>query len=122
MPNHDFFTGKKVGVLQGRLHDIAVVAQHGGILHPGNIRHTMRGIHQLLIMLENKSISGFLIDRNTYYHFSHRYDVVPVSSPFAISKVIHFIYPLKFSKIQLLVEYITILTALGFLQLARVLY
>ena len=66
------YVGKKVGVLQGRLHDIAVVAQHGGILKPGSIRHTMWGIDELLTMLQDNTISGFLIDRNTYYHFSHR--------------------------------------------------
>ena len=32
----------------------------------------MRGIEQLLSMLVNKTVQGFLVDRNTYYHFTNR--------------------------------------------------
>lgn len=64
--------GKKVGVLKHRIHDIAIVAQHGGIIHTGKIYKTMDGIYDLIMMLHNKTIDGFLIDRNTYYHFSKR--------------------------------------------------
>ena len=32
----------------------------------------MKGINQLITMLKNGTIQGFLIDRNTYYHFTNR--------------------------------------------------
>lgn len=64
--------GKDIAVLKGRLHDIAVVADHGGILHIGKIGHTMRGINDMINRLDNGTVDGFLTDRNTYYHFSDR--------------------------------------------------
>ena len=54
------------------MHDIAVVADHGGALKVGSIGHTIKGINEMLSMLKNQSVDGFLMDRNTYYHFSDR--------------------------------------------------
>ena len=66
------FPGKDVAVMKGRMHDISVVADHGGALKVGTIGHTIKGINEMISMLENKSVHGFLMDRNTYYHFSDR--------------------------------------------------
>ena len=63
---------KDVAVLNDRLHDISVVADHGGIVRNGNITHTMHGINQMVDLLKNHMVDGFLLDRNTYYHFSDR--------------------------------------------------
>lgn len=62
--------GKKIGVLKYRLHDISIVSDHGGVLYQTSIYKTMRGINELLILLQNRSIDGFLLDRNTFYHFN----------------------------------------------------
>lgn len=62
--------GQKIGVLKNRLHDIAIVSEHGGVLYQTSIYKTMSGINELLSMLDNKTIDGFLIDQNTYFHFS----------------------------------------------------
>lgn len=68
-PGNREIAGSHVGVLKHRLHDIAVVAQDGGILYQTQIFKTMRGINELLLLLENKTIDGFLIDKNTYNFF-----------------------------------------------------
>ena len=59
-------------MLKGRIHDIATVAEHGGIIHVSELGSTMKGIEEMLNQLQTKSIHGFLIDRNTYYHLSNR--------------------------------------------------
>ena len=43
----------------------------------GDVHHTVRGIDQLITMVTNGSVQGFLIDRNTYYHFSKRIEAAP---------------------------------------------
>ena len=74
-PSDTAMLGRNVAVLKDRLHDISCVAQHGGIIQSGTIDHTIRGINELISMVENKSADGYLIDRNTYYHFSQRLKV-----------------------------------------------
>ena len=64
--------GEKVGVLKDRIHDMSIVARHGGVLHVGTVGHTMRGIDQLITMVENKTVSGYLVDKNTYRYFNSR--------------------------------------------------
>ena len=71
-PQNTDLSGKKVGTLRYRIHDIALVAQHGGILYQGSIDNTLKGIGELIDMLENKTIDGFVLDRNTYYYYSKR--------------------------------------------------
>ena len=71
-PQDTDLSGKKVGTLRYRLHDIALVAQHGGILYQGRIDKTLKGIGELIEMLENKTIDGFILDRNTYYYYYKR--------------------------------------------------
>ena len=65
-------SGKDIAVLKGRIHDMSVVAHHGGMLRMGSIGHTMRGINQLITMVENRTAHGYLIDRNTYRYFNNR--------------------------------------------------
>ena len=38
----------------------------------GSVGHTMRGINQLITMVENRTAHGFLIDRNTFHYFNNR--------------------------------------------------
>ena len=38
----------------------------------GTIGHTMRGIDEMIDLLRNGNVSGFIVDRNTHYHFSNR--------------------------------------------------
>ena len=66
------FSRKQFILHRYRLHDIALVAQHGGILHQGSIDHTLTGIDELIDMLKNGTIDGFLLDRNSFYYFSKR--------------------------------------------------
>ena len=49
-----------------------MVAEHGGVVHTGTTKHTMRGIQEMIQLLKEGTIKGFLVDRNTYYHFSNR--------------------------------------------------
>ena len=72
MPSDTAMLGRNVAVLKDRLHDISCVAHHGGIIKSGTIDHTIRGINELITMVESKSADGYLIDRNTYYHFAQR--------------------------------------------------
>ena len=71
-PQTSFMSGKEVGVLKDRIHDMSIVAHHGGVLHVGTVGHTMRGIDQLITMVQNKTVSGYLIDKNTYRYFNNR--------------------------------------------------
>merc|ERR1719427_1161617 len=64
--------GKNVAVMIGRAHDIQLVSDKGGVVHIGTIKHTMWGMNELLSLLENKTVQGFLVDRNTHYHFNNR--------------------------------------------------
>ena len=54
----------------GRLHDMEAVAHYGGIVRIGSIFHTMLGIDEMIDMIENKTVTGFLIDKNTGHHFT----------------------------------------------------
>jgi len=71
-PANTEMAGKDIAVMKGRSHDIQIVADQGGVLRIGTIGHTMRGIEELIDLLENKTVQGFLIDRNTHYHFNNR--------------------------------------------------
>ena len=64
--------GKRVGIMQHRIHDSTLVAQHGGIIHSVNIYKTSDGIRKLTEMLLSNKIDGFVINRNTYYFFTRK--------------------------------------------------
>ena len=38
----------------------------------GTIGHTMRGIDEMIDLLVKGNVSGFVVDRNTHYHFTNR--------------------------------------------------
>jgi len=71
-PSNPDITGKQVAVLKGRLHDMEAVAHYGGMVRIGSIFHTMLGIDEMIDMIENKTVTGFLIDKNTGHHFTSR--------------------------------------------------
>lgn len=65
-------TGRIVGALQRRLHDVTMIAQNGGILHEISDDNTILGVFELIKKLQRKSLDGFLINKSTYYYFSRK--------------------------------------------------
>ena len=65
--------GSKVGALRHRLYEAVLIAKHGGILIDLEPKNTADGIHNMITMLKNKEIDGFVLDRYTllvvYRHF-----------------------------------------------------
>ena len=66
-PSDTAMLGRNVAVLKDRLHDISCVAKHGGIIRPGTIDHTIRGINELIryqtFFLLNMRRKNFLENR-----------------------------------------------------------
>ena len=62
--------GKKIGALKDRLADLIVIAQHGGVAIEIAHNDTMIGIGDLIKMVKEKRIDGYLINRSTYYTFT----------------------------------------------------
>ena len=62
--------GVKVGVLENRIFESYIIAQHGGILQEMEFNNTVQGIFDLIEELKNKRIGGFLVTRPTYYYYS----------------------------------------------------
>ena len=71
-PPYMEMTGKRVGTLKHRLQDASIISQHGGIVQTTDDYKTVRGVTELITRLQNKDIDGFLINKNTYYHYSGR--------------------------------------------------
>lgn len=63
-------SGQKVGALANHLHDAIMVSQHGGIIHSIAYNKTIDGVFQLVKMLNQKEIDGYLISRSTYFYFA----------------------------------------------------
>ena len=63
---------KVIAVMKGRSHDIQLVTHQGGVVYIGKFGHTMRGMNEMISLLESKTVEGFLVDRNTHYHFMNR--------------------------------------------------
>ena len=61
--------GKVVGCLNYRLNDAALIAQHGGIVHTIEYNDTTVGIGELMLLLKDEVINGFIINRQIYYDF-----------------------------------------------------
>ena len=67
--------GSKVGAIRHRLYEAIVTAKHGGILIDIQPMNVPDGVRDLIIMLKNKEINGFVLDRYTllllYRHFEN---------------------------------------------------
>ena len=71
-PANTDVAGNDVAVMKGRAHDIQIVAEKGAVIHMGTIGRTMKGIDEMINLLQNGTVSGFIVDRNTHYHVTQR--------------------------------------------------
>jgi len=71
-PANTDLAGNDVAVMKGRTHDIQIVSEKGAVIRMGTIGHTMRGIDEMINLLRNRTVGGFVVDRNTHYHFVNR--------------------------------------------------
>ena len=66
--NHKI-SGQVVGGLKHRLLDAATIAEQGGIIRGIEYNDFVSGIKQLIKLLHQGNITGFLVDTQTYYYF-----------------------------------------------------
>ena len=66
--NHQI-SGEIVGGLKHRLLDAAIIAEQGGIIQEIESDNITAGIKELIKMLHQGNITGFLVDSQTYYYF-----------------------------------------------------
>ena len=71
-PANTDLAGNDSAVMKSRKHDIQIVSEKGGVIRMGTIGHTMRGIDEMINLLHNLTVGGFVVDRNTHYHFVNR--------------------------------------------------
>ena len=63
-------SGNVVGALKHRLLDAAIIAKHGGIIEEIEYDNFTSGITELINMLHQGDISGFLVDSQIYFVFN----------------------------------------------------
>ena len=67
-------TGSKIAAMRNRLYDAIVVAKNGGVLIQIRQINATDGIHQMVLMLKNKHINGFVLDKYTMLLFNRVFE------------------------------------------------
>lgn len=61
--------GLRIGALKHRLHDAIIISKNGGLLLEVEHTSVKDGVDQLLHFLTNKTISGFVVDIQTFHYY-----------------------------------------------------